>query len=67
MPFPACSGLPQQCESLRRRLLRNYWSRSLHTGYSDYERGLYFLSVNIYTYYYYRYYGQCVRPVCTQN
>lgn len=45
----------------------NYWSRSLHTGYSDYARGLYFLSVNIYTYYYYRYYGQCVRPVCTQN
>ena len=46
----------------------SYWSRTLGTGDPNYARGLYFNSGNVYTNYYYRCYGQSVRPVrASQN
>ena len=41
-----------------------YWSSSLNGSYPDYAWRLYFSSVFVYRYYYYRYYGLSVRPVC---
>ena len=40
-----------------------YWSRTLHSDGPDYAGGLGFDSSGIYADYYYRYYGQSVRPV----
>ena len=40
-----------------------YWSSSLDTDYPNYAWLVYFNSDYVYRYYYYRYYGQSVRPV----
>ena len=40
-----------------------YWSRTLNVSGTSYAMSLYFISSNIYTYDYGRYYGQSIRPV----